>query len=189
MPEHISKLIEVLLVLFLLLASVAMVAFLLRKPLCANTASKQSPQVDPIPTPRKLYVVQCQNRKSGQKLLAQIRPYQDNNRLFWSRKVASHIEPPFRIPAILSNAEVEASVLVYELTSTLDTRYGAAGIRDPDFPCDEFEDGTFGEGNGNCDSDGHYLCNHCTKRKRHEPEPASPVAVASNPNPEPTARS
>jgi len=36
---------------------------------------------------------------------------------------------------------------------------GAAGVRDPEYPCGEFSPGT--PTNGRCDGDGHYLCRNC----------------------------
>lgn len=35
---------------------------------------------------------------------------------------------------------------------------GSAGVRDPDFPCDGFSPG---EPDGDCQTDGHYLCHEC----------------------------
>jgi len=40
-------------------------------------------------------------------------------------------------------------------------RYGAPGIRDPEHRCELF-DGEGYEGQGNCLSDGHYLCTECS---------------------------
>jgi hypothetical protein len=48
---------------------------------------------------------------------------------------------------------------------------GAPNIRDPEFPCAGFEPiGTvYGEkSSGNCESDGHYMCNKCVQRKPME---------------------
>lgn len=55
-----------------------------------------------------------------------------------------------------------------------DPRFGVAGIRDPDAPCHMFDDSGWGPKNGDCDTDGHYLCDECshmslrTYRERHE---------------------
>ena len=37
------------------------------------------------------------------------------------------------------------------------------GLRDPDYPCDAFESGAPGPF-GDCETDGHYLCDECTRR-------------------------
>jgi hypothetical protein len=36
--------------------------------------------------------------------------------------------------------------------------FGADGVRDPDYPCEHFRNGTPA---GECESDGHYLCKEC----------------------------
>ena len=38
---------------------------------------------------------------------------------------------------------------------------GMPGVRDPEYPCEEF-DGRGYDGNGRCDSDGHYVCVECS---------------------------
>jgi hypothetical protein len=42
---------------------------------------------------------------------------------------------------------------------------GIAGMRDPDFPCEEFEPygapNVLSPGVGKCSTDGHYLCSEC----------------------------
>jgi hypothetical protein len=40
-------------------------------------------------------------------------------------------------------------------------RFGAPGVRDPDYPCEVF-DGDGYNGRGDCLSDGHYLCEECS---------------------------
>lgn len=54
-------------------------------------------------------------------------------------------------------------------------RFGAAGVRDPDHPCELFAPvpdidwlglRVAANGNGMCDSDGHYLCGGCAELSR-----------------------
>lgn len=46
--------------------------------------------------------------------------------------------------------------------------FGAPGIRDPEYPCEEF-DGRNYDGTGSCKSDGHYLCKGCSKLSKDAP--------------------
>lgn len=39
---------------------------------------------------------------------------------------------------------------------------GAEGVRDPEFPCDAFVPG---KPEGDCETDGHYMCDECTRMK------------------------
>jgi hypothetical protein len=39
---------------------------------------------------------------------------------------------------------------------------GTPGVRDPDLPCDAFRPGKPG---GDCETDGHYLCEECAERR------------------------
>jgi hypothetical protein len=50
--------------------------------------------------------------------------------------------------------------LVAEVNGTAVT--GMPGVRDPDSICEEF-DGLGYQGDGQCLSDGHYLCQSCSK--------------------------
>ena len=43
------------------------------------------------------------------------------------------------------------------------TRFGAAGVRDPDYRCSAFEPGD-PRPNGECQTDGHYMCDECIHR-------------------------
>lgn len=40
--------------------------------------------------------------------------------------------------------------------------FGTAGVRDPDYPCDAYDARGY-QGDGSCDSDGHYECKNCSK--------------------------
>jgi hypothetical protein len=40
----------------------------------------------------------------------------------------------------------------------LQSFFGAPGVRDPEAPCEEFVPGT---PDGNCGTDGHYMCHEC----------------------------
>ena len=53
--------------------------------------------------------------------------------------------------------------LIFQAEHLLDP-VGTPGLRDRDAPCDGFEPGT---PNGDCDTDGHYLCDECI----HKGEP------------------
>jgi hypothetical protein len=46
--------------------------------------------------------------------------------------------------------------------------FGAPGVRDPEYPCAEF-DGKNYDGTGDCLSDGHYLCNECSRLSPNAP--------------------
>lgn len=41
------------------------------------------------------------------------------------------------------------------------TLFGQVGVRDPDYPCEEY-DGRGYDGSGQCLSDGHYECKNCS---------------------------
>jgi hypothetical protein len=43
------------------------------------------------------------------------------------------------------------------------TTFGQPGVRDPENPCTAFEPGL---PDGDCETDGHYMCDECTKMKR-----------------------
>jgi len=45
---------------------------------------------------------------------------------------------------------------------------GQPGVRDPEYPCDEFVPGL--PGNGHCDTDGHYMCAECSVMSRQAVE-------------------
>jgi hypothetical protein len=50
-----------------------------------------------------------------------------------------------------------------------DAKVGAPGVRDPEHPCDQYdptpsEIGAHGECEGECETDGHYLCRGCRWR-------------------------
>jgi hypothetical protein len=45
--------------------------------------------------------------------------------------------------------------------SGADLRVGERWLRDPDAPCEAFEPGT--PGSGDCETDGHYLCEKCSE--------------------------
>jgi hypothetical protein len=50
---------------------------------------------------------------------------------------------------------------------------GAPNLRDPEFPCSDFEpiNTVYGKyHNGTCETDGHYMCNYCVQREPIEPE-------------------
>lgn len=45
-------------------------------------------------------------------------------------------------------------------------RFGDAGVRDPEYPCDVFDplpDGVRPDGTGDCRGDGHYMCRECSR--------------------------
>jgi len=48
-------------------------------------------------------------------------------------------------------------------------RFGAPGVRDPEFPCDQFDPGMPEIGN-TCETDGHYLCQECGRRRLPDDE-------------------
>lgn len=47
-------------------------------------------------------------------------------------------------------------------------RFGAPGVRDPEYPCELF-DGKSYDGTGDCESDGHYLCQECSHLSPNAP--------------------
>ena len=54
---------------------------------------------------------------------------------------------------------------LHRALNELPPRFGAAGVRDPDYPCSAFDpldDGVKPDGRGDCESDGHYLCRECS---------------------------
>ncbi len=46
--------------------------------------------------------------------------------------------------------------------------FGQTGIRDPDNICTAFVEGKPSMHGGDCDTDGHYLCDECERRKTCE---------------------
>lgn len=40
--------------------------------------------------------------------------------------------------------------------------FGQVGVRDPDFPCEDYDSKGY-QGDGRCESDGHYECTNCSK--------------------------
>jgi hypothetical protein len=42
------------------------------------------------------------------------------------------------------------------------TVFGQVGVRDPEYPCVGFDAKGY-SGNGDCESDGHYMCMKCSK--------------------------
>lgn len=44
------------------------------------------------------------------------------------------------------------------------TLVGMDGVRDPEGPCEMFENGPLHGGTGDCETDGHYLCDECVHR-------------------------
>lgn len=42
------------------------------------------------------------------------------------------------------------------------TLFGMVGVRDPDYPCEEYDAKNY-DGTGDCLSDGHYECVNCSK--------------------------
>ena len=69
--------------------------------------------------------------------------------------------------ANLGYAKVITEMFEHRLDDPLDDvmAVGVKGIRDPEFPCEQFNPG---KPNGNCDSDGHYMCLECSERKAEE---------------------
>jgi hypothetical protein len=59
--------------------------------------------------------------------------------------------------------------LIFEAQHLLDP-IGTPGVRDKDAPCQEFQPGI---PLGNCETDGHYLCAECTKKKKKDEKESS----------------
>lgn len=61
----------------------------------------------------------------------------------------------------MSDALQRWAALVDEVNGRV--RFGAAGVRDPDAPCSAFDPGE-PEPGSDCHTDGHYMCDECTRR-------------------------
>lgn len=61
----------------------------------------------------------------------------------------------------LEETEQRARKLKVELAVLTEDGFGMSGIRDPSAPCEAFEPGT---PRGECETDGHYLCDECKER-------------------------
>jgi hypothetical protein len=68
--------------------------------------------------------------------------------------------------------------------------FGAPGVRDPDYPCEAFDPvpgPEYAPGDGDCDTDGHYMCLECSRvsirRVRRSAEQCEDCGVALYPYP------
>ena len=70
---------------------------------------------------------------------------------------------------------------LYLAVNGLPGRFGAAGVRDPDYPCELFDGKTY-DGRDDCNSDGHYMCDECSHLSPEAPRFTEPKSRHGNPS-------
>jgi hypothetical protein len=90
-------------------------------------------------------------------LLASLRGHDGRDRVSQVRSLGT----------LMADAMLEWENL-YRFVNSKSPLFGTVGVRDPDALCEEF-DGKHYDGQGSCESDGHYLCIECSKLSPEAP--------------------